>query len=133
MAEEVLGKCDCGFTGSAILGGVRANYLTEMPVPHRCLACMALVTVDVWGELICPDCSSTQVESYATTTKELPNNWLTRLQYGKLKDSELFEKGFHRHSRVLAEDGTVTVLDRWHTCPRCEKRTFRLSLGDHYD
>ncbi len=124
MAEELVGTCKCGYSGTAISGGTHATFLTELPEPHRCRSCKSLVTVDVWKELACPLCSSPDVEPYETTSKELPNTWMARLRYGRLSDSELFKRGFHRYSRVL----TGAILDRWHTCPRCEQRTMRFKL-----
>ena len=102
-------------------------------VPHRCLDCKSLVTVDVLHRLECPECGSARMQSYATSCKPLPQGLLARMRYGRLSDVELRHRGFYRQESELVGAAEGVILDTEHTCPACEAKAFRFELGDCYD
>ena len=140
MGYELQGNCSCGYSEVVLLGAGMNDYLTSLRVPHRCLDCKTLVTVDVLAPApICSRCSSKNIKSYSATSKLLSDSWLSRVWFGRLTDLQLLGKGYHRCDSVLVTDSSskaeddVVILEAGNVCPRCEKKSLQFDIHSMWD
>lgn len=96
--------CECGYSSTIQVGGVRASYKTESYFPYFCNAC-GLVDVNVAAEIPeCPRCHGQAVNEYGKEPISQTN------------DSHLAIQNF---SRSAKRDGNL--------CPKCKKKTLAFS------
>lgn len=97
-------KCECGYSTTIQVGGVRISYKTDSYFPYFCDAC-GLVDVNVAAEkLECPRCHSQTVNEYG------------REPISQNNESHL---AIQNSSRSTKRDGNL--------CPKCKKFTLCFS------
>jgi len=136
LGKELTGKCDCGYSSKVYIASGRALHGKVFNFPHYCDSCNSLTSVDVLSQpLICKECGSTEIHSYAALTKTLSyNSLLTRLPTKVLKTA-----GYHTSDVVLEETfchplkKTFVFLRGDHHCPKCKQNSMRFFTSMLYD
>lgn len=135
MGTEVIGKCKCGYEGSAAIGSSRAMHGKKFSFPHYCKDCNRINSADMLAETQkCHHCGSTHLESYEAKSKRVPNELLE-----KLGAKILHKRGYHLSEEELSPTycyvkNKTYVLLRWHNhCPSCEGNELAFRLGMLYD
>jgi predicted RNA-binding Zn-ribbon protein involved in translation (DUF1610 family) len=135
VGTGLLAQCSCGYETKCTVGAGRRTFKTSMEFPHHCKSCHEVVDVQVYAEeLKCPDCGSTDVESYRAKTKSdygLMFKWVQK----KL----IFPNSYHshddeHHSWRSSQDNTDHVILRGkHPCPKCGKNEMQFHLDCMFD
>jgi Zn finger protein HypA/HybF involved in hydrogenase expression len=122
MGTGLKATCTCGYEAEASIGSSRAGHGKIFRFPHFCNDCQTAGSVDTLSERpACNNCGSTNVTSYETNTKLVPNRLLERLGRDFLR-----KRGYHLQQEEL-DPSYCYVLEktfimlRWHNhCPKCQ-------------
>lgn len=135
MGTEVIGKCNCGYEGTASIGSSRAQHGKKFYFPHYCNDCNQIVSVDTLSKVpSCRHCESTSLTSYEAKSKRVPNELLERLG-----EHFLHKRGYHHSSEELnptycyVQNKTYVMLRRHNHCPRCNGNELMFFMGMLYD
>ena len=136
MGTELTGKCDCGYSSKVYIASGRALHGKVFNYPYYCDDCSSLTSVDLLSQpLICKECGSTEIHSYAALTKTLSyNSLLTRLPTKVLKTA-----GYHTSDVVQEETfcfslkKTFVLLRGDHHCPQCKSNSMQFVTSMLYD
>ncbi len=135
MGTEVIGKCACGYEGSASIGSSRAMHGKMFSFPHYCKDCNQISSANMLAETqMCRHCGSTNLESYEAKTKKVPNELLE-----KLGATILHKRGYHLSEEELSPtycyvQNKTYVMRRWYNhCPCCGDSKLAFHMGMLYD
>lgn len=131
MGAEVIGKCSCGYEGSASIGSTRAMHGKAFSFPHYCNDCHQFTSADVLAKTqICRHCGSANLESYEAKSKKVPHKLLE-----KIGSHILHKRGYHLSEEELSPTycyvrNKTYVMLRWHNrCSVCHQN----NLGFHLE
>lgn len=135
MGTGLKSTCTCGYEAEASIGSSRAGHGKVFRFPHFCIDCQTVASVDMLTELpACDKCGSTNVTSYETNTRRVPNRLLERL------DKEFLRKrGYHLQQEELDPTycyvlGKTFVMLRWHNhCPKCQVSNLSFNPYIYFD
>jgi predicted Zn-ribbon and HTH transcriptional regulator len=135
MGTGLKATCTCGHEAEASIGSSRAGHGKVFRFPHFCNDCKNVGSVDVLSERsACDKCGSTNVTSYETNTKRVPNRLLERL------DREFLRKrGYHLQQEELDPTycyvlgKTFVMLRSLNNCPKCNSNNLIFSPYIYFD
>jgi Zn finger protein HypA/HybF involved in hydrogenase expression len=123
MGTGLKATCSCNYAAEASIGSSRAEHGKVFRFPHVCNDCQTVGSVDVLSEdPACDKCGSTNVTSYETKTKLVPNRLLEKLGKDFLR-----KRGFHLQQEELDPsycyvlEKTFTLLKWNNQCPKCKE------------
>jgi hypothetical protein len=135
MGTEVIGKCKCGYEGSAGIGSSRAMHGKKFSFPCYCKDCHQITSADMLAETqTCRHCDSTSLVSYETKSIKVPNELLE-----KLGSAILHKRGYHLSEEELSPtycyvQNKTYVMLRWgNHCPNCDGNELAFRMGILYD
>lgn len=119
--------CRCGYDTMTVSGSSRAQHGKVFKFPHLCRQCKLAVSIDLLADhFCCPDCGSSDVESYATKSKLTTNKLLCLL--GK---EILTKRGYHTREDQFSDDFCYVLNEHFvilrdgNECPSCGEKSLR--------
>ena len=65
MGMAVSASCECGYSSTAMVGGVRSNFRIDCPFPFLCRDCKEIFTGDLYAyQNSCRECKGDNTVSY---------------------------------------------------------------------
>jgi RNA polymerase subunit RPABC4/transcription elongation factor Spt4 len=127
--------CRCGYDTMTVSGSSRAQHGKVFKFPHLCRQCKSAVSIDLLAEHVCcPDCGSSDVESYATKSKLITNELLSSL--GK---ELLSKRGYHTREDQFSNDFCYVLNEHFvilrdgNECPACGEKSLRFFSSIMFD
>ena len=117
MGQIVKASCDCGFEGSATVGGTMASFKERSGFPYQCKDCKDLVTVNIACEdRTCPECGGENILSYHRPPRE------------DATEDEVFDEEFTQ-ANDLARGVWLRLCWSENPCPACGKNALKFRSG----
>lgn len=106
MGTSVSYSCECGFSGSANMGGGRMTYQELDLFPAYCEKCEDVVEVNLFADLTCPNCAG-PVVPYSDPSLRA-----------------------NSEEKDVQNSAKFSLLDGDYKCPKCGKMSLHFEDGD---
>ena len=138
MGQLVTARCSCGYSETAVVGGLRRNHLSVCLFPFLCRDCNDIFSGDLYEyRNQCRTCSGSNVVSYedpalfqsqdelqsvvstdVTTMRALAPDYFPPVSL-----LERARRFLMRQERVSSEGYTVQLVDKGYYCPKCREQS----------
>lgn len=101
--------CECGFTTTVSVGGLRATFKTKCYFPYYCKSCGLVDVNTAKKKIFCPSCKSTDVIAYGSESiSNYTNNEI-------IPTIQCYQNRAFKHGNL---------------CPQCKKLTLTFEHAD---
>ena len=145
MGMAVSVSCECGYSSTAMVGGVRSNFRTDCPFPFLCRDCKEIFTGDLYAyQNPCGECNGENSVSYedpsllkgneSVASSTTVYSWMTYPEGSPPVTAEQPQIGFIERIKNLfrppAPEPESIYLQRYrdaqvrqdgHLCPKCDE------------